>query len=162
MSIRLITPALVALVCIASPVQGQSARDEAAIRNLAEMWEEAWNRHDMQALGALFTDDADFVNVGAKHWRGREEIVGKHAATLPQFAQSTWSNSAVDIHFLRPDIAIAHVSWGLKGDKDPDGSPRPPREGKFLWVVVKNGEKWLIRDAQNTNRSNTPEPQVPK
>jgi len=55
-----------------------------------------------------------------------------------------------------------HVSWGLKGDKDPDGSPRQPREGIFTWVAVKERGNWLIRAAQNTNRSNLPAPQGAK
>ena len=37
-------------------------------------WEEAWNNHDMKGLRNLVTEDADFVNVGAKHWKGRKEI----------------------------------------------------------------------------------------
>jgi uncharacterized protein (TIGR02246 family) len=162
MNLRLVTHSIVAIVCVASPVQAQSAKDEAAIRALAESWEQAWNRHDVKALGALFTDDADFVNVGAKHWRGRKEIVAKHAATLPQFSESTWSTSAVEVHFITPNISIVHVSWGLRGDKNQDGSAREPREGAFMWVAVRKGGNWLIRAAQNTNRSSTPEPQVPK
>ena len=32
---------------------------------------DAWNRHDMKAYSALFTEDADFVNVVGMHFRGR-------------------------------------------------------------------------------------------
>ena len=52
--------------------------------------------------------------------------------------------------------------WGLKGDKDPDGTPREPRAGLFTWLVVKDGRNWLIRAAQNTNLSNLPPPAAAK
>ena len=47
--------------------------------------------------------------------------------------------------------ALMHVDWTLRGDKDPDGTARPPRGGVFTWVVLKRSSAWLIRAAQNTN-----------
>lgn len=132
--------------------------EEEQIRAVAIRWESAWNNHDMKALAALFTEDADFVNVGARHWKGRTEIEKQHAARLNQFAESTWETKQVMVQFLRPDISLAHVSWALKGDKDPDGTPRQPREGVFTWVLMREGTQWLIRTAQNTNRGNLPAP----
>lgn len=38
----------------------------------------AWTRHDMDALGRLFHDDAACVNVVGAHMRGRESIQGGH------------------------------------------------------------------------------------
>lgn len=160
---RLLSLALVSVLC--APVLAQRESDEAAVRMLAASWEQAWNRHDMRALAALFSDDADFVNVGAKHWRGRTEIEQQHAARLPQFLESTWSTKAVAVQFLKPDIALAHVNWAMEGDRDPDGTPRSPRGGVFTWVVVKQGATWLIRAAQNTNLGNLaphPEPGEPE
>jgi uncharacterized protein (TIGR02246 family) len=141
--------ALLALAC--SPATAQAAGDEVAVRELAKRWEQAWNRHDMQQLASLMTEDADFVNVGARHWKGRGEIEAEHASRLDQFRDSAWSTRAVKVQFLRPDVALAHVEWTLKGDKEADGTPRPPRGGVFTWVVVKQSNAWLIRAAQNTN-----------
>lgn len=134
-----------------SPAAAQVAGDEAAIRELATRWEQAWNRHDMQQLASLMTEDADFVNVGARHWKGRREIEAEHASRLDQFRESAWSTRAVKVQFLRRDVALMHVDWTLKGDKEADGTPRSPRGGVFTWVVVKQGSAWLIRAAQNTN-----------
>ena len=105
----------------------------------------------MKLLASLVTDDADFVNVGARHWKGRQQIEAEHAARLGQFSESVWSTKAIAVQFLKPDVALVHVDWGLKGDRDADGTPRPPRGGVFTWVVVKQGSGWLIRAAQNTN-----------
>jgi hypothetical protein len=29
--------------------------------------------------------------------------------------------------------------------------PRAPRSGRFSWLLQRDGERWLIRAAQNTN-----------
>ena len=39
---------------------------------------ESWNRHDTQAMAALFTPDADFVNVLGMHFKGVNEIEAVH------------------------------------------------------------------------------------
>lgn len=147
--LRLVVLVGSALACLSASAQG--ATDEATIRELATRWEQAWNRHDMKQLASLLTDDADFVNVGARHWKGRQQIEAEHAARLGQFNESVWSTKAVAVQFLKPDFALVHVDWALRGDKDADGTPRPPRGGVFTWVVVKQGSGWLIRAAQNTN-----------
>lgn len=153
---------LLLTLALTTPLQAQTSGDEVDIRALAADWESAWNKHDMKALAALFTHDADFVNVGARHWKGRHEIEAQHEIRLHQFAESTWTTKEVAVQFLRPDISIVHVSWMLKGDKDPDGTPRQPREGVFTWVVAKERGGWLIRAAQNTNRGNLPPPPAVK
>ena len=44
--------------------------DEAAIRQLGAAWDEAWNRHNMNALANLVTPNVDFIHVGG----GPEEL----------------------------------------------------------------------------------------
>ena len=55
------------------------------------------------------------------------------------------------IRFLAPDVALIHQTWSMAGDKNPDGTPRPPRDGIFTQVFVKRDGKWLITASQNTN-----------
>jgi len=69
-------------------VLAQTTSDEAQIRMIAANYERAWNKHDMKALNSLVTEDADFVNVGARHWKGRKEIEAQHTARLSQFMES--------------------------------------------------------------------------
>lgn len=143
---------------VGAQAAAQSEGEESGIRAVATHWEQAWNKHDMKALAALFTEDADFVNVGARYWKGRKEIEAQHAARLDQFIESVWTTEEVTVQFLEQDIALVHITWSLKGDKDPDGAARQPREGVFTWVVVKERADWLIRAAQNTNRGNLSAP----
>ena len=143
----------VMLMLAGAPAFSQATQDDAQIRQIATTWEHAWNIHDMKMLAGLFTKDADFVNVGAKHWKGQQMIEVEHTRRLGQFMESTWTNKDVSIQYLKPDLALVHVSWGIAGDKDPDGVARQPREGLFTWVIIKQHGAWNIRAAQNTNVS---------
>ena len=152
----------VTIVSASSFALAQSPDDEAQIRAIATSWESAWNAHDMKGLVALVTADADFVNVGGKHWKGRDQIEAEHTLRLSQFQESTWTTKGVTVQFLKPDIALVHVRWGIVGDRDPDGSLRKPREGVFTWIVTNQSRRWQIRAAQNTNISNLPPPALRK
>jgi uncharacterized protein (TIGR02246 family) len=55
--------------------------DERAIRRLGEVWETAWNTHDMPLLASLVTPGVDFVTVmGA--WLGGREIFQKYHTAI--------------------------------------------------------------------------------
>lgn len=142
------------MIMASAAVSAQAMDAERQIRSIAANWERAWNTHNMKALGALVTIDADFVNVGGKHWKGREDIEAEHTRRLSQFEASTWTTKQVTVQLLKLDLALVHVNWGIAGDKDPDGAARQPREGIFTWIVVQGGDGWRIRAAQNTNISN--------
>ena len=141
---------------IASACADQAA-DEAAIRDIQARWDDAWNRNDVQALSALVAEDVRFVNVAGQVLKSRAEFQALQTRThAMQFKQSVRSVTGTDIKFITPDIAIAHVSWGMRGDKDPDGTARKPRDGVMIQVLVKRDGKWTVIAAQNTDvrRSN--------
>lgn len=147
-----LTLALFATLAAMSSVQAAPSEDELAIQQVENRWQDAWNRHDMVALSSLFTDDADFVQVNGRRWIGPAEIRKNHTLVHEMmFKDSVWTNLKLDIRFLKPDVAIAHQTWGLRGDKNPDGTPRTPREGLFTQVFVKRAGHWLITAAHNTN-----------
>jgi uncharacterized protein (TIGR02246 family) len=152
----------VSLIASAWSVALAQPPDEVQIRAIATSWQSAWNAHDMKALFTLVTPDADFVNVGGKHWKGREQIEAEHTLRLSQFQESTWTTKSVTVQLLKPDIALVHVNWSIVGDKDPDGTARKPREDLFTWIVTKHGGQWQIRAAQNTNINNAPPPELRK
>jgi uncharacterized protein (TIGR02246 family) len=129
-----------------------SAYDEIAIRDLGRGFEAAWNAHDMDALALLVTEKVDFVHVRGGYLGGREIVRTYHAARhATQFRNSTHSTNGMSIRPLTPDICVVHVNWSNSGDTDPDGTPRQPREGIFTWVVRREGGRWLIDVAHNTN-----------
>lgn len=68
------------------------------------------------------------------------------------FKDSIWKTANTQIRFLKPDVAIVHVNWGITGDRNADGTPRKAsRDGIFTQVIVKQNGQWQIRASQNTN-----------
>ena len=147
-----------ALLFLAGPARAQNnADDQGALRRIETGWQEAWNRHDMKALAALVAEDVDFITVAGTWLKGRKAFEEHHAARhAMQFKESVWTTTDVRVKFLKPDVALVHVSWGIEGDKDPDGTPRQPRRGIFTRVVTKEGGRWLIKASQNTNITAAP------
>jgi uncharacterized protein (TIGR02246 family) len=125
--------------------------DEAAIREVEARQAAAWNRHDAAAYAALFTEDGDVVNVVGWWWRGRAEIEAKLVAAFAYtFRESTLTITGVDVRFLTPDVAVAHVRWTMAGQRMPPGMPDPGR-GIQLQVLTRHRGRWSIASFQNTN-----------
>jgi uncharacterized protein (TIGR02246 family) len=153
---------LVAIIALFLPVCAANAQSQSndlgRIKQIESDWQRAWNRHDMTALAALVAQDVDFIAVGGTWLKGRKNFEEHHAIRhAMQFKESVWTTTSVQVKFLKPDVALVHVGWGIKGDKDPDGTLRPPRQGIFTRVVTKEAGKWLIKASQNTNIS-APQP----
>jgi uncharacterized protein (TIGR02246 family) len=148
---RIVLALIVVLLAVA-PVSSDQADDEKAIRAIQSNWDEAWNRNDVKALSSLVAEDVRFVNVAGQVLTGRREFEALQSRThAMQFKESVRSVTGTDIKFLTPDIAVAHVRWGMKGDKDPDGTPRQPRNGVMMQVLMRRDGKWTVVAAQNTN-----------
>jgi uncharacterized protein (TIGR02246 family) len=144
--------ALIVLALVVSPLSATQADDENAIREIQSRWDDAWNRHDAKALSALVAEDVRFVNVAGQVLTGRGEFEALQARThAMQFKDSVRTVTGTDIKFITPDIAVAHVRWGMRGDKDPDGTLRQPRHGVMMQVLMKRDGKWMVVAAQNTN-----------
>jgi uncharacterized protein (TIGR02246 family) len=62
------------VMTITNSAIANSANDEQAVRKVLASFDEAFNRHDADAVAALFTDDAEFINVAGMWWRGNAEI----------------------------------------------------------------------------------------
>lgn len=122
------------------------------LNNLVTRWEKYWNNHNMDSMGALLRDDVDFVNVAGQWLKGKSEAVAVHKERhMVVFKTSIWKTDSVRIKYVKPDLSIIHIGWGITGDVDPDGKPRIPRHGIFTWVVTKESNQWLILAVHNVN-----------
>lgn len=143
----------VATSCAPLQVATPGAGDTEELHAVAREMTESWNAHDMRRFAALFTDDADFVNVAGTHWKGREQIEAEHARLhIGQFRESVLAVDQVAVQFPTRDMALVHVLWNMRGDQNADGSARQPRSGVFSWVAVRTQQGWRIRSAHNTNK----------
>ncbi|RUW77275.1 MULTISPECIES: SgcJ/EcaC family oxidoreductase [unclassified Mesorhizobium] len=113
---------------------------------------DAWNRHDMDDFGALFCEDANFVNVVGMWWKNRSEIEAAHRATHgSMFRESRLEGVVSSVVGLSPGLAALHYIWTLTGASAPDGSPAGPRKGILLLIVKEEQSGWRIKVAQNTD-----------
>lgn len=137
-------------------------RDEKQIREIQTAQQDSWNRHDAKAYAALFTEDGDVVNVVGWWWKGRAEIEGKLSRAFQfVFRDSTMKIEDVEVRFLNPQFAVAHVRWSMKGARTPPNIPEP-RVGIQTQVLQKKAGKWWIVAFQNTNAiPETPFPTAP-
>ncbi|WP_441286750.1 SgcJ/EcaC family oxidoreductase [Sorangium sp. KYC3313] len=128
------------------------AREQHALgEQLVAAFNDAWNRHDMDAFAALQAEDADFVNIFGMWWHGREEIRANHVGIHKTvFAKSRLASVRVETRFVAPDIAVVRWAWELTGVVTPDGQPVPDMQGILVHVARRAGDRLQIVTTQNT------------
>jgi len=128
-------------------------RHEEQIRTLEEAQAAAWNAHDIRAYAALFTEDAQIINVLGWRWRSRAELEQKLGRGFSWvFAESALSIDQVYVRLVSSNTAVATVTWSLTGARSPTGAPTDvPQRGIQTQVLRRQDDQWLIAYFQNTN-----------
>jgi uncharacterized protein (TIGR02246 family) len=153
--------ALVVLLASGSGAVGQDQKSAAGsdggkIKAVIDRMHEAWNEHDMGKLAALFTEDAEFVNVGGTWWTGRKEIEAAHAEAHKRvFGKSRVTLVDHKIKMLGPETAVAVVTGNMEGHDLPPGAYRT-NFNRFTAVLVKAEGDWKIAAIENTNMVEPP------
>jgi len=133
--------------------------DAMAIRALlADGFETSWNGHQ-PATGATpdkCGPDAIFINTTGGWLKGCESwvelITPLHAPGGP-FHDHTRRHAVEELHFLRPDVAIAVVkTYDIKRG----GVPTTGEETRGLVVVSKEGGRWKLAANQNARIQPSP------
>jgi uncharacterized protein (TIGR02246 family) len=121
----------------------------------------AWATHDGHRLAKLMSDDVDFVNVGGDWMHGKPDFELYHTRLLAgPFKDSTLEVLDAAARFIRPNLAVLHWTWSIKGDGEEDPKTHAPRRGIFTMLVEKRDNEWLIAVAQNTNEMLGPNPEL--
>jgi uncharacterized protein (TIGR02246 family) len=115
------------------------AADEAAIRQAAASYVEAFNKHDAEAVAQHWSPEAVYLNRSTG-----EEVVGR-AAIVQQFAALFKEQPAVklevtvaSIQFVSPNVAIEHGTAKILLPNT------EPEEAEYSAVDVKRDGKWLL------------------
>jgi uncharacterized protein (TIGR02246 family) len=114
----------------------------------------AWNSHDMASLGALFRDDATFVNRFGHYVRGVEAIIGLHApihATI--YSDSTLENQLIDVAAIGEDAAIVHFWSRLRAGAAHPAGPHTV-DTLILAVLTRQAGQWRIKALENVTLTN--------
>ena len=129
----------------AQPVDTQSA-DEAAMRESVKQMETGWNTKSGALFAKPFAEDADYVVINGMYIKGRAAIEAGHQRIFDTiFKDTTISLTVKQIRFLRPDVAVVHVSGQRVGPtKD------LTQDAMITIVMTKQKNGWLIAAFQNT------------
>jgi uncharacterized protein (TIGR02246 family) len=127
-------------------------RDDSAaleiVRSVTSSFFDAWNRHDVSAMAALYTQDAQVVNSLGLWWRGSPDVergLGQMNAIGPSLRpDSTWAR------LLTEDTALCIVDYTVGGFTRPGGQSVAEQKALSTFVMMKTGRGWLIAAAQTT------------
>jgi uncharacterized protein (TIGR02246 family) len=143
--------ATLAICAFAFPVHGQGATnptngDEAAIRENVKQMETGWNMKQGSLFAKPFAEDADYVVVNGMYFQGRKAIEKAHQQIFDTFYRNTTLSLSVrQIRFLRPDVALVHVSGHLDAvEKQFVG------DASMTMVMTMDKKGWKIAAFQNT------------
>ncbi|MGI5447413.1 SgcJ/EcaC family oxidoreductase [Streptomyces sp. CA-243310] len=124
-------------------------REEAAVREVLARLVAAWDRHDAEAYGALFTEDASYTTYIGTLYRGRRDIVESHRTLFAGFLKGTrLADEMFDIRFHGSATAVVTG----RGDTYKGKRPRKPGKVQTYTVVLEADGQWRIAAFHNTRR----------
>jgi uncharacterized protein (TIGR02246 family) len=136
---------LFGLICPVLAQNGAEA-DEAAIRNNVNEMVQGWNAKSGARFAQVFAEDADYVVINGSYVKGRAEIEKQHDAIFKTiFKDTAITLNTKQIRFLRPDVAVVHVTGRRDGPTD------DLKQGAIITMVMTKGKDgWKVAAFQNT------------
>ena len=127
-------------------VVDSTSADEAAMRESVKQMETGWNTKSGALFAKPFAEDADYVVINGMYIKGRAVIESQHQRIFDTiFKDTTLSLTVKQIRFLRPDVAVVHVSGQRVGP-----AKEHNQEAMITIVMTKTKDGWLIAAFQNT------------
>src|ERR1041385_358126 len=81
-----------------------------SIYELVRALEDAWNSSSSQRFASVFAEDADFINIYAKHYNGREAVDAGHRAIFDTVYKDSRNRLSIEgVRFVRPDVVVVFV-----------------------------------------------------
>jgi uncharacterized protein (TIGR02246 family) len=122
--------------------------DETAIAEVVEELDRT--QSDVDAFTRLLHDDVTVVNISGRRVSGRDAFrSAMESARAGSLSQVLTSTRLVAIQSVRPDVALAHCTKTVSGERnDPTGNV--PSSGVLTFVVARYDRQWLIVLAQTT------------
>ena len=142
------------LICYAVTGNAQSPtsrENEEAIKKVIAGTTEAFNKHDAKAFARFYTPDAELVTVRGERMKGTAEIEKGLAAIFATRATATTLKTFdVSIRFIKPDVAVAHVTNEMSGVVNTEGEKIPSHRELSIRVLVKDKGTWRVTAFHNT------------
>jgi uncharacterized protein (TIGR02246 family) len=157
--IKLLTTLAALTLCVISAAAHETdtrnARnaDEAAIHENVKQLEAGWNAKQGALFAKPFAEDADYVVINGMYFKGRTAIEKAHQQIFNTVHKNTTLSLAIrQIRFLRPDVALVHVSGRLDA---PENEKQFVADASMTMVMTRDKQGWKIAAFQNTRITTT-------
>jgi uncharacterized protein (TIGR02246 family) len=138
-------------VAMVGAQQTGAATDEQAIRQVITEMTEGFNSHDGRAATRMYMPEARLVTVRGEVMEGQAAIEKGLTSIFETRAKTAKHRTLnVSIRFLRPDVALVHVTNELSGLVAPDGAALPSHQELSLRVFAKQDGHWQVAAFHNT------------
>ena len=129
----------------------RARNDEDSIRAVMAATTDAFSRHDAKAWVKFCTPDAQLVTVRGESMKGIAEIEKGLASIFQTRGRNvTLKTLELVVRFIRPDVALVHVTNELSGLISPEGQTLPAHQELSIRVLVKDQGVWRITAFHNT------------
>lgn len=150
--LKIFTISIFVLIIGVAAVSGQKpadqSADETAIRANVEQLARGWNAKSGAEFAKPFAGDADYVVINGMQLKSRAVIDKAHQQIFDTIYKNTTISLAVQtVRFLRPDVAVVHVSGVMKLT---EGETVRTTNARMTLVMTKTGGQWQIDAFQNT------------
>jgi uncharacterized protein (TIGR02246 family) len=138
---------LALLLAIGLPSIGRAQSPEPHM--LVQSFATAWNSHDADAMGKLFSAQADWVTAPGTRVKGRTAIrdfLAQEHKTWARTTTMTPSNAVV--RFVSPDVAVILFEWEISAALDSSGKAAAPSRGNNLFVANRQAGYWTVTAGQ--------------
>jgi uncharacterized protein (TIGR02246 family) len=138
---RILTVVAAVLITSAATADAQlgTSADEAAIRNILDARNAAYNNHDAKALAAAYAPDADLVTGTGRVVSGRAAIERNYAESFAGVDKNAVvKTESAKVRFLTADTAILDLEGVTTGRAD--GTLKT----HATWVYVKRNGGWAV------------------
>jgi uncharacterized protein (TIGR02246 family) len=145
MNIRLLGVLLGSVICLIGPTFAQDTIDpqlDQQVRAFTMKYDEAFNKNDATALGALFSEDAVFSGLHGK-FNGRQAIENFHSQQV--FARWHANNRVTTVDRVVSVSDEVNSSGRWSETVQSNGSKNVG--GIYSWVLIRDGDSWKIRIA---------------
>ncbi|MFE3290526.1 SgcJ/EcaC family oxidoreductase [Rhodococcus sp. NPDC059234] len=108
-------------------------------------------QNDVERFIPLHTAEVNIVNFGGRRVSGRGALAGAmQQALATPLSEVTTTVDIEDIRFLRNDVAIVACVKHVFDGRDSAAPALPATSGQLTYVMVEDGDRWLIDSAQTT------------
>ena len=123
-------------------------------RDIVDAFAAALNAKDADAVGEIFTADAEFVNIAGMRMRGRDAIVAGHAWALSgPLRGSRVSFDQVDELPVTDDVVIVHGHCLRERVPDAPANTLPAGASVLVFVARRDSDGWQAVTATNVTEA---------